>query len=353
MRRELPQLHKKEGTTLVLSGGATKAFYFHLGVLKALGLDDVTSIVGTSAGAVAGALVATGVSVDTLIAAVYQKKVYNPRLDSIVKGINSRLLFKPRLRNFAAQGFFTSLEALRFVLSLPTLCNQDIVAEAIDRLFLSQHHVAGFFNADELQGLFKTLLPSNNFADTDIDLYVTATSLDSHERVVFNGIYDFTDAHNIFMRDVPIHKAVRASTSLPGMFEPVKIKGRYYVDGEIKQTLSMDIGLALSDHVIVSHTYQPLYRSLESAPSVGEMGWVTILKQSLHIILHERMMVWRDIYEHQYPDKQMIWITPDPDDLEFFLAPEFSFRPEVQKRIIKSGEAAAHRALEQAAAQGG
>ncbi|MCA9911551.1 MAG: hypothetical protein KC519_23010, partial [Anaerolineae bacterium] len=96
---------------------------------------------------------------------------------------------------------------------------------------------------------------------------------------------------------------------------------------------------------------QPLYR--ETGNSVRDMGWLAIFKQSLNVALNERIEVWRDIYEHEYPGKQFIWIHPDPEDAEFFLAPEFSFRPEIQKMIIHSGEVAALKALETAAAQGG
>jgi hypothetical protein len=128
------------------------------------------------------------------------------------------------------------------------------------------------------------------------------------------------------------------------MFEPVKIKGKYYIDGEVKQTLSADIGVRLADRVIISHTYQPVM--LPSGSSVRDMGWVNILKQTLSIIFCERISVWRKIYEQQNPGKEIIWIQPEPDDIDFFLAPEFSFRPEVQKKMIKSGEVAALKALE-------
>lgn len=351
MHRELPQLPKKHGTALVLSGGATKAFYFHLGVLKALGLEGISSIVGTSAGALVGALVAAGTPTDTIIAAIHQQEVYLPHLDRMVHPINSSLLFRLKTRHLATQSAHTGLEALRFLLSLPVLCRQDIVAEALDRLVLSQRHVPGFFSADSIEDLFRTLLPSNDFTQTEIDLYIAATSLDTHERAVFNARYEFEDKDNHFITEVPIHKAARASISLPGMFEPVKIRNRYYVDGEVKQTLSVDIGLALADRVIVSHTYQPLYRP--NMPSVREMGWLAIVKQALHAILYERILIWRDLYEHEYPEKRILWIQPDPEDVDFFLAPEFSFRPEVQNRIIKSGEVAALKALEAAASPGG
>jgi NTE family protein len=342
MRRELPLLHKKPGTALVLSGGASKAFYFHIGVLKALNLEDVTSIVGTSAGSIAGAFIACGLSADTLISSLYQNEVYVPRFDTVVKTLTSSMVFKPKLHDIALQGLFTTLASIQFLLSLPFRCKQDVVAEFLDRLILSQRHAPSFLTASELENLFRTLLPSNDFRNLDIDLYVTATSLDSHERAVFNSVYDFEDEYNHFMTDVPIHRALRASMSIPGMFEPVKIKNKYYIDGEVRQTLSMDIGLALADRVIISHTYHPLYLA---NGSIHDMGWFNIVKQALNIALYERITSWRDIYAAEHPDKQVIWIEPSPDDEMFFLTPDFSFRPEVQRQMVECGERAALRAL--------
>ena len=36
---------------------------------------------------------------------------------------------------------------------------------------------------------------------------------------------------------VPISRAVQASAALPGLFPPVRIGGRHYVDGALKKTL--------------------------------------------------------------------------------------------------------------------
>ncbi len=342
--REIPQLQKQGGTVLVLSGGATKAFYFHLGVLKVLRDEPVTSVVGSSAGAVVGAFLASGATVDTLLRSINQKQIYIPRFEKWVKTITSTMLFRPKYRDIARQSLSTAFAGMRFVASLPWLYNKDILAEALDRLVHDQSVITSLFDSSALEELFKSLLPSANFADSVMDLYVIATCLDCHKRGVFNSRYDFEDDHNIFATDVPIHKAVRASTALPAMFDPVKIKGRYYIDGEIKQTLSADIGVRLSDRVIISHTYQPLY--LGNQGSVRDMGWLSMLRQALWMILYERIETWHNIYQQQNPDKQIIWIQPEPDDIEFFQLPEFSFRPEIQKKMIRSGEIAALKALE-------
>mgnify|MGYP005842295991 CR=1 FL=1 len=341
--RDIPQLKKKPGTALVLSGGATKAFYFHLGVLKVLQNEPITSIVGSSAGAVVGAFIASGATVDNLITSLYQKQVYLPKFDTWVKALTSTMLFRPKLPDIARQGIMTGLTALQFLANLPRLYNKDLVAEILDRLIHSQSHIAGFFDSSALEELFRSLLRSTSFADTEIDLYVTATALDTNRRAVFNGIYDFVEDDNEFMSDVPIHRAVRASSALPGMFEPVKIKGQHYIDGEVKRTLSADIGVRLADRVIISHTYQPLH--LNGDGSVRDKGWLNIIKQTTSIVLHERIAIWRQIYEQQNPEKELIWISPNPEDVEFFTAPDFTFRPEVQKKLIQCGEIAALKVL--------
>lgn len=342
--REIPQLEKKSGCALVLSGGATKAFYFHLGVLKVLRPTNVTAIVGTSAGSVLGTFIAAGASIDTLLGSLHQKRVYVPKFDSWVRTLTSSMLFRPKYKDITKQSLYTTLASIQFFMTLPGLFRKDIVAEALDRLVVSQSHVSGFFDASALEDLFQSLLPTANFADLDTELYIIATGLDNHKRAVFNGRYDFEDETNIFMTDVPIHKAVRASSAIPGMFEPVKIKGDYYIDGEVKQTLSADIGVRLADQVVISHTYQPLFLNGRGT-SVRDMGWLSVLKQATSMVFQERISVWRQIYQREHPDKEIIWIEPSPDDIDFFLAPEFSFRSEVQKKMIKSGENAAKRAL--------
>lgn len=346
MTDSLP-LEKKQGIALVLSGGATKAFYYHLGVLRVLGKQNITSIVGSSAGSIVGAFIASGAEVDTLMTSLYQKQVYLPQFDRWIKTLSSSMLFKPRYGQITRQGFYTTYASLRFLLSLPVMLNRDLLAEMLDRLIHSQSQVSGFFEAAALEDLFRSLLPSYDFSQTALDLYVTATSLDTNKRAVFNGLYEFNDDENDFITDVSIHKAVRASSAVPGMFDPVLIKGQYYIDGEVKRTLSADVGVQLADTIIMSHTYQPLMRdTMNGGGSVRDMGWVNVLRQSLNIVLYERVERWRQFYERQHPEKRIIWIKPDPDDMAFFQAPEFSFKPDVQQMMIASGERAAQRALD-------
>lgn len=342
----LDQLEKKPGTALVLSGGAMKAFYFHLGVLKVLQSDDIVAIVGSSAGAVVGSIIASGISVDSLITAMSQDEIYVPEFDRWVKTINSRMLFRPRLTDILRQGAYSGYAGLKFLTSLPFMIQRDLLAEIIDTFVNSQTQMSSFFTASALEELIQGLLPSVDFKDMPTDLYVIATDLDANRRAVFNAHYDMDDLDDHFIIDIPLHKAVRASASIPGIFDPVTIDGRDYVDGEVKRTLSADIGVRLADTVIISHTYQPL--QLPPNRRISELGWWSILKQSGYIIFYERIRVWESIYREQYPDKTIICVLPEPDDEAFFNAPQFSFRKEVQEALIHSGEVAAKKALERA-----
>jgi predicted acylesterase/phospholipase RssA len=341
--KEYPHLQKKDGISLILSGGATKAFYFHLGVLNVLGTHDITSIVGSSAGAVMGAFIASGVGVDTLSESIHRKKVYFQQKETWARTLTSTMLFRPKYKSILRQSVMNSLTGLKFIASLPRLYQDDVVAKGIDHFIRNQSEIIGFFDSTALEDLMKLVIPSGDFGAMNIDLFVVATALDSNKRAIFNSHHNYEDEDDIFAAGVSIHRAIRASTAVPGMFEPIKINGKYYMDGEIKRTVSSDLGINLADKVIISHTYQPLY--LNGHGSVRDMGWYNIIKQSVSMVLYERIQRQKMILNEEYPHKEVIWIQPDPQDVEFFTAPEFTFDPKVQHKIMACGERAALMAL--------
>jgi len=77
----------------------------------------------------------------------------------------------------------------------------------------------GFVAGDRIQNLLRLLTRDLHFHQLDVPIAVVATDLRSGERVVF--------------RDGPVHEAVRASISIPGIFVPFKREGRLYVDGGV------------------------------------------------------------------------------------------------------------------------
>ena len=66
------------------------------------------------------------------------------------------------------------------------------------------------------------------------ELYLTATDLDTTERVIL-GKGEWAD--------VPISTAVAASAALPMVYTPVELRGRQFVDGGIRSTTNVDVAV--------------------------------------------------------------------------------------------------------------
>jgi NTE family protein len=75
----------------------------------------------------------------------------------------------------------------------------------------------GFANSQPMIGFLNSLLKVETFEELRIPLAVTAT--------------DFTTGEGVIFRSGPLVDAVRASCAYPGMFLPVKVRGRTLVDG--------------------------------------------------------------------------------------------------------------------------
>jgi NTE family protein len=76
---------------------------------------------------------------------------------------------------------------------------------------------------------------SDDFRSLARPLLVPATDLDSARRVVFGEPpWD----------DVPISTAVAASSAIPTFFEPVSVRGRHLVDGNVGKVAHLDLAIS-------------------------------------------------------------------------------------------------------------
>ena len=76
----------------------------------------------------------------------------------------------------------------------------------------------------------------------ETELYLAATDLDTCERIVFGA--EGWD-------DVPISTAVRASTALPMVYKPVRVRDRELIDGGIVSTTNLDIAVEAGAKFVV------------------------------------------------------------------------------------------------------
>jgi NTE family protein len=96
---------------------------------------------------------------------------------------------------------------------------------------------SGLIGGRRVTSLLKSILGDLTFSQLKYDFACVATDINTGEQVI--------------LREGSLTEAVRASISLPGIFTPVKIKGRYLVDGglvnEVPVSVCREMG---ADYVI-------------------------------------------------------------------------------------------------------
>ncbi len=181
---------KRPKIALVLGGGGARGFA-HIGILKVFEEEKIPIdiIVGTSIGAIIGGCYASGMSSDEIAYAVEDIKSAD-LLDLNLVSIFS-LLFREKL-----------------------------------------------FESKKLEKLLNSILKGKKFNELDIEFACVASDIVTGEKVV--------------LRDGDVATAVRASASIPGVFEPVEYKQRYLVDGGIIDNVPADVAKNLGADIIVT-----------------------------------------------------------------------------------------------------
>jgi predicted acylesterase/phospholipase RssA len=165
-----------------------------------------------------------------------------------------------------------------------------------------------------LQQLFTARIRADSFDALPRQLYVVAVDLDSGEAVAFG---------KPGWRRVPVSKAVEASTALPGLYRPVRIGGRDYVDGGVKKTAHINLAIQNgADLVVVINPIVPFLNDLGgNGPLKGHIsnrGITWVLDQVMRIMLHGRMQYGMERYRREHPEVDILLIEPTRDDLRMF-----------------------------------
>lgn len=175
----------------------------------------------------------------------------------------------------------------------------------------------------KIEQLFSREGRSNDFRQLRARLTLVATELDTGDAAPFGRPgWDH----------VPISRAVQASAALPGLFPPVQIDGKHYVDGALKKTLhatvALDEGidLLLCLNPLVPFHADPKARQQQRIPSLVEGGLPAVMSQTFRSMIHSRLELGFKQYETTYPDTDIVLIEPDHRDAEIFFANTFSYR---------------------------
>ena len=310
---------------LAIAGGGPIGCMYEMGALRALeeavdGLDlrTLDVHVGVSSGAFIAAGLANGLDTAELC------RIF-------ITGESDQARFRPE--DFLRPAF---LEYLRRAAAMPRvllgwlgdLARHPFDVNMTDALlrFGSLLPTGLFDNAAVgkfLDELLSTHGRSNDFRELRTQLYIVAVDLDSGEAVRFGA-----PGHD----DVPISRAIEASSALPGLYPPVRIGSRYYVDGALRRTLHASVALdAGAELVIGINPLVPIDTtcappgSRHAPRSLIDGGLPAVLSQMFRTLLQSRAQAGASSYPLRYASADTMLLEADPGDIEMFFTNVFSF----------------------------
>jgi NTE family protein len=331
---------RRSKSALVLGGGGFTGGVYEIGALRALDLLSVNRsvnefdvYVGTSAGSFVASLAANGVTPEEMM------RVVNRQAPTPFRDVDVSTLLRPNIKDFALGALKLPWQTASLLRELAERIGQGQVTAMDILIELTQYLPPGFYTGSGIEGYMRTVLSdpdrTDDFRMLESELYLTATDLDSCERIVF-GANDWDD--------VPISTAVRASTALPMVFKPVQVKGRDLVDGGIVSTTNIDVAVeAGAKFIVVVNPLVPFVN--DSDPEfyarrerVSEMGFAQIGYQTFKLMAYQRLHEMARNWEKRYPGVDIVLIEPEPDDELMFRTSimDYSSRVEIARHGFES-----------------
>lgn len=300
---------------LALCGGGLLGVMYELGALWALdealapeaSVSDFDMVVGTSAGAIVGMLLANGVRPEEAYTVIMEDRkdplnfgwwdLFGPSPRELA-GEATRMARKSALaiRALARGRIPNPLNALEEVLP-PGLLSLEPVRRYLERI-------------SRLRGFRK------RFRSLPTTFWVTAMDLDTGERVVFGpGAIE----------NVPVVDAVAASCAIPGVFAPASVHGRELIDGGTGAVAHIDIPLhAGARTIVVVNPVVPIRndKSRVCIPSVEghcaslrDKGASAILDQAFRILNYAHLEMGLARFQSAHPEVRVIRLEPDPAEV--------------------------------------
>ena len=337
-RRRRPR-KKPSKTALVLGGGGFTGGVYEIGALRAFDLlatnrtvNKFDVYVGTSSGAFISALLANGVTPEEMM------RVLNRDLPSPLRDIDLRTLLRPNYLGYLQRGItlpFRLLGVLReLAQNIREVSAVDVATALVGAL------PSGLYSGKGIETYIAEALAdpdrSDDFRLLERELYLVATDLDTTERVVF-GEDEWAE--------LPISTAVAASGALPGIYEPVAIDGREYIDGGILSTTNVDVAIERgAKFVVVINPLVPYVNDFDKdiptlsgsrVRRVSDMGIAAILNQTFRLLSHDRLHRAVELWEESYPGVDIVLIEPELDDELMFGTSVLDYRSRLE--IAKHG----------------
>ncbi len=303
---------------LALAAGAPEGAIYEIGALRALdealdGMDfnDLFIYVGVSAGAFLNANLANQLTTAQMCRAIVSHEpgehpfspetFFTPAMGALAQSGRKlpRLLTEALweyVRDFRGKSFLDSMTRLGQALPVSLFDNEPI-RQYLEKIW----SIKG--RTDDFRRLGKRLV-------------VVATDLDSGQAARFG---------EPGLDHIPISRAVQASGALPGLYPPVEIEGRHYVDGVLLKTLHASVALEAGaelllciNPVVPVDTVNAVEAGLMKRGNLLDRGLPTILSQTFRTLVHSRLEVGMAAYERRYGDRNVVLIQPRRDDFKMF-----------------------------------
>ncbi len=316
---------KKPKLGLALAGGGPAGAIYEIGAIRALeeaieglSFNDFDIYVGVSAGAFIAANLANGLTTAQMCRAIV-------KTDPGEHPFKPELFFTPALREY-----WRSLSHLPRILKSVAL---DYVGNRRDRgvlnslTILSRAAPVGLFDNRPIRRYLEKIYSKpgrfDDFRKLDKRLFIVAADLDASEAVTFGKPgWD----------DTPISTAVQASTALPGVYPPVAIGDRHYVDGVLLKTLHastvLDHGADLTlcvNPIVPVDTRRSVEQGFMLRGKLIDRGMPTVLEQTFRTMIHSRLTTGLAAYGERYRDKNVVLFEPSKQDYRMFFTNIFSF----------------------------
>jgi len=324
---------RRSKTALVLGGGGFTGGVYEIGALRAFDLLSVNRTVnqfdvyvGTSAGSFVAAMTANGITPEEMM------RVVNQQTPSPFRDVDLNQLLRPNLVEFLVKGTLLPLRAAGLVRQLAGQIGGISAMDVV--LGLAEGLPSGIYSGSGIEEYVRMVLSdpdrTDDFRLLENELYLAATDLDTCERVILGG-KDWDD--------VPISTAVRASTALPMVYKPVRIRDREFVDGGLVSTTNLDIAVeAGAKFIVVVNPLVPYVNDFTQKKStllgerirhVSDMGLPQIGYQAFKMMAHQRLHEMAKQWEERYPGVDILLIEPEPNDELMFQTSIMNFASRV------------------------
>ncbi len=310
---------------LALAGGGPLGSIYEIGALAALAealrgidLNDAEVYVGVSAGSFIAAGLVNGFTPHQMSRLFIEGHKHEDRFDPSI-------LLRPALREYVKRA--CSLPPLLAAAVWDYLARPGNLMGSIERL--GRAIPTGLFDGNAvdryLGRIFTQTGRTNDFRQLRHKLFLVATDLDTGEAVAF-GSKGFDH--------VPISRAVQASAALPGLFPPVEIDGRCFVDGALRKTLhasiALDYGvdLLICLNPLVPYDARPHHPTRDRAHRLDKLvegGLPVVLAQTFRSLIHSRLGAGMERYKTAYPHSDIVLFEPNRADADMFFTNLFSY----------------------------